>query len=157
MIVNQKNLNAVKERTIVLTILSILFLTLPGIAILFFFRTPLFLHLDWMKLVLIGATLMAPLVLINTVLIGSLDHFSTKDEKEKLFISFCTSAFISGVIAYVVIILNFFRDFSVEGNIFLLLAAELALIVSMILNPHNTKPEVKRSSRKVSAVAEKTS
>jgi hypothetical protein len=72
------------SRNFLLGFFSTIFLILPGVLIIFLFDRNLFLELDWIKLILLSASITAPLVFLNFMIISYLDKVTLSDNKQSL-------------------------------------------------------------------------
>lgn len=101
--------DGVKNKTLVLSFISIMLLFTPGIFSIFLFNQELFFKLDFSKLLLLSISLVSPFILLNFFLASELiEKEDGKISEEHQFNSLILSILISGFIIYTVLIVSFF-------------------------------------------------
>lgn len=111
----------IANSTFLLGFFSFLFLILPGVASLFIFERELFINLDWIKLVLLSASITIPIALLNIVasvtLAGSSDDFS----------HFSLGIIMGGLSIYVALGISYFIQMTLFSVIGIVLASNVLL------------------------------
>lgn len=118
-----------------LTLFQCFCLLLSGILFLFIFNRPLFLSLDLFRLSMLGVSITAPVLALNTILVQSSFDFNRDDVSEDQFHRLLGSAAFLGTllsffVLYVPILLGYFFDLSIKcGIAFVLITQVLMMII----------------------------
>ena len=97
------DIEKIKSETFIFGFLDVLFLILPGILIIFLNKIELFLSLDWIKLVLLSASITTPFALLNTLIfVVKTAESSNKTNGDDLFGQLSLGIIITGVFLLVV-------------------------------------------------------
>jgi hypothetical protein len=97
---------AVNNKNFLLASLDVLFLILPGFIVLFVFRSDLLLSLDWIKLVLLSASITAPLAFLNVMILDSWEERYYPTKPMPFFNTVSIAIILSGFIMDVVLSLG---------------------------------------------------
>ena len=119
------DIEKIKNKHFLLFFFDILFLILPGLATIFFFQKDIFLSLDWIKLIFLSASLVAPVAFFNTLLLLGVDD-KKQNSEDGLFIALSMSLIITGFLFYLLLAAAYFIGYSLEVNIMVLIILEVA-------------------------------
>jgi|SRR5665213_169288 len=138
-----KEINAFKkDKTSVLLLIDIIFLILPGIALIYLFNVNLFESLDWIKLILLSLSISTPLAFLNALFAETLERQGTEEE---FFLYFTLSVIFTGLLLYGIVIVCYLTGRTLrEGFIFLATIEVILLICSWFTDRKNQK-KFKRS------------
>ncbi len=105
--------SAVKDKQMLLAFFDFVFLFLPGVLIIFFFKRDLFISIDWVKLVLLSGAIMTPIHLFNSSLILSLER---EENEETFFFGLTKSIWVTSIFLQIVLFITYalklsFKDF----------------------------------------------
>ena len=116
-----------KEKTGILLFLDVVFLVAPGVAAVFVFYRKIFLTLDWVRLVLLSISLVAPLVLVNMLFRpgSGKDREPAKDES---FYGSTLAIIMTGLLFYFGLAIVSVFDFDIGQFYILLIVAEIILL-----------------------------
>lgn len=128
-----KNLHVVKDNLFILTLFNVLLFVAPGTAIISFFYPDFFQSLDWVRLILISVSIMAPLVIVNTFIM--VPYGREKDNEENLlFASFFVANMFSALLLYMVIAVNYFWGRTLREGLIVIGVVEVALLFGAFLH-----------------------
>lgn len=126
-----------KKREPVLFLLSILSVVLPGYAVIFVLDFNLFLQLDWVKLVLLSATITFPLIFVNTLAIPSIKEEDSGDQTI-LAHSFGLASVMTGCVYFATLVPHHFFFTTLNEYLGLLFFGEAVLLFT-VWNEHTKK------------------
>lgn len=95
----------IRDRHFILFFFDVLFIVLPGVAGIFLFKSDLFVSMDWIKLILLSASMTAPVAFFNTLLFAAAENIDLK-EKDGFFYALSSSLIITGIGLYLLFILG---------------------------------------------------
>jgi hypothetical protein len=123
----------IKTKPFILGFLDVLFLVLPGVLYIFLYRNDLFNSFDWTKLVLLSASVIAPFVFLNALMLPFFDK-QLNNEKDFFFIDFSESIIFTGIIAYSFIAMDYYFLHNIKNTIgvFILLEMTIFLLTAII-------------------------
>jgi hypothetical protein len=106
----------IKSRKILLAFFDVLFLIVPGVAMIFIFKRDLFTELDWLKLTLLSASIVAPLAFINALLISASENINLK-ERDGFFQALSESLIVTGIALYSVSLAGYLFNLSLKPGL----------------------------------------
>jgi hypothetical protein len=127
-----KDIKIVENESFILALFDLLFLILPGVAVIYVFNNPLIHSADWIKLILISGSLTIPLALINTFFLIPFT-VSKQGNGNGLFLAFSLSLMVSGLILYSMIGVHYFFDRPLREGIYFVLVIEAILLIAAYL------------------------
>lgn len=134
------NLKNIEHPTFVKTFLVIACLVFPGVATIFVIDPKLFMGLDWIKLVLLAASIMMPISLFNTAIFWAIGG-QNQDPKD-LFSEFSIGTLMTGVmIALSIAYYYVFVRKGLDSFLWVAFLAEITMIAAVYLE---TKKEKKK-------------
>jgi len=128
----------IKSRKILLAFFDVLFLILPGVAMIFIFKRDLFTELDWLKLTLLSASIVAPLAFVNALLISSSENINLK-EKDGFFQALSESLIVTGVALYTIPLVGYLFNAPLKSGLIVAAIYEAGFSARIII-----KDEIKR-------------
>ena len=141
---SKNSLKIATDRIFLIGFLDILFLALPGIALVYFFNLTLFLSLDWIKLVLLSMSAVTPFVLFNAISIVLLDDSPAHDDRA-LFFQISIGIFVTGIILYITLALSYFGNISFrEAAIFVCVIETIIVAIAAYKDRARTRKTVSK-------------
>ncbi|MEY4602617.1 MAG: hypothetical protein RL292_558 [Candidatus Parcubacteria bacterium] len=122
-------IQGIKSRTFMIGFFDLLFLILPGIMVIFLHRIDLFQSLDWIKLVLLSASIVAPLAFMNTLAFQVVEKTNSDDG---LFMDFSLGIILSGILVYIAVGLFYLLGKPLKSSILLISIIEGILFIRML-------------------------
>jgi len=113
----------IANSTFLLGIFSLLFIILPGVASIFIFAKELFINLDWVKLLLLSASITTPGALLNVIASLLLSGTSIKDD----FSHVSLGIIMGGLSIYLVLGISYLKSMSLPWVIILVLIVNIIL------------------------------
>ncbi len=117
---NFPSIAQIKDKGFVITFLSVIFLILPGVLVLFLFERSLFINIDWVKLILLSAAITAPISFVNTLLITVIDDEDKPRQKDYLFDSFSVGIVLSSILICGLLFISYVLNATTKDFIFTL-------------------------------------
>jgi len=136
-----EHIDKVKERTFLLGVLGLVFLVVPGIAYIAFFRGDLLVNLDVMKLTLLALALDIPFFLVSFVGTISQNSPGPGYHSEEAFGAFVLAAIISGLTLYFSLAISYL--FGLHFKIALLMTLVIVFVVFLAFASKAHKPTAK--------------
>ncbi len=98
----------IKGSTFILSFLSLIFLIVPGIALIYLQKPELFSTLDWIKLILLAVSVTAPTAFLFIIQAVFDETRSGGSKDTLLFSAFTQGLVLNGLAIYIVLLLNHF-------------------------------------------------
>ena len=133
MFFSNDNIKAIKNKDFVFSFLVVLLLIIPGLSFIFYFKNDLFIHLDFLKLILLSIGIITPFVLINFFV--CLENVITSEKSEDVhFRSLVLSVVVSAFILFAVLtIFVFGNSKNFKGALAFSAVAEVIVFILMVL------------------------
>ncbi len=90
-----------KGREFLFLFFDLLLLILPGVGLLFVYAQTTFMALDWIKLVLLGGAIMAPLDFFNVIVLSDTFVGFASKGTDDFFVLLSTSILTTGIFIYI--------------------------------------------------------
>ena len=132
------DIEKLESRTFVLAFLDFLFLVSPGVLIIFLYQRGLFVSLDWLRLVLLSISIMAPFVFLNILTFLTLTMDSTQ-KKQELFPTISLGIIVTGFFAYVVLGADYFSRVSFKWDVIILIIIEFIFLIAAFNHYNKTR------------------
>jgi|SRR6185503_14463642 len=125
-------LENIKKRIFILGFLDLLLFITPGLSFIFIFDRELFVSLDTIKLILLAACFIAPIVFTNLLIfITWMDDPDTLEEN--MFADLSGAILMSGIITFAVLPVSYFAHLSYSQISFIFAALETIIFISTII------------------------
>lgn len=118
--------------------LGIFFLISPGYIYLFGWHRDLFMQLDWVKLVILSASMLVPVVFVNTMLYTWFDKVESTQWGVELVEVFTVTTIFSGSFSFVALVVAYLSSTNV---LHLSLFTEIVLSLFMYFESRTTRKE----------------
>jgi len=117
----------------ILVFFDVLFLILPGTAVIYVVKPELFVSLDWLKLVMLSAAITTPFVLSNTLALAIQESNNPDEEdKDELFFIFTLATFITGLCIYPLLGVHYFFGKSIHDILIVAIILELLFFIKVL-------------------------
>lgn len=106
-----------------------LLLILPGVGVLFLYDQNVFMQLDWIKLVLLGGAIMAPLVFFNVLILPEAFGELKTNKRDYLFFLISMSIIATSILVYYMAAISYLLGFGAQYCATAILGLEGVLLV----------------------------
>jgi len=145
----KKLVQAVRDSGFLFAFFDLLLLILPGVGILFLYERPIFMSLDWIKLILLAGAIMAPLDFMNALVIPSLvDAEIDLRRKDNLFIALTASIFATSIMVYGGVAIFYLFNYPARHGLLIIAGVEFVLLIVAFYKDHQ---RARRGKKKASA------
>ncbi len=123
-----------RNKTVILVLFDLFFLILPGMAVIYFVKPELLVSLDWIKLILLSATITAPFVISNSLALAILEgnKAQTQNKEDEFFMIFTLATFITGFVIYILLGVHYFFHSSLHYLVIFGTLLEMLLFVKAL-------------------------
>ena len=135
-----RGLEALQSKTFLLSFFALLFLILPGVAIIFLFDESLFRSLDWVKLLLLSASITMPFALLNGFM--EMERSELDNNQPIFFLNLVGGTIIAGLELYLVMSVTYLFELPIQSAflfIFALLILQMLMLVVKKLSKNKQK------------------
>jgi hypothetical protein len=135
------NVEDFTKKTTILVLLDIFFLILPGTACIYLLKPDLFISIDWIKLILLSASITAPFVLLNLLIVSVGEEDQNNDDKRtgSLFEVFTLATFLTGASIYILLGLFCLSGYPVKNVLIFGLCLEAVFLMNRLLMSRKKK------------------
>jgi hypothetical protein len=143
----QEWLRIIRRKEFVFIFFDAILLVLPGAGALFVYDNQAFMSLDWARIVLLGAALMAPLDFLNMVILPDVFGEFGEKAKDDVFVIMTASILSTSLLVYAAVAISYVAGYSARFCTGALIGIEvLFVLIAFVRNVRNKKrmtPEAK--------------